>query len=53
MVRNYFNATYRNPATGLRNVTDPLEPWTAKTDQLKLANAAMSDRLRYSRYLYT
>ena len=53
MVRNYFNATYRNPSTGQRVNTDPSEPWIAKTDSLKLAYAAMSDRLRYSRYLYT
>ena len=53
MVRNYFNATYRNPSNGQRVNTDPSEPWIAKTDSLKLAYAAMSDRLRFSRYLYT
>jgi len=53
MVRNYFNSTYLDPKTGMRNTTDPSEPWIAKTDQLKLAYASMGDRLRYSRYLYT
>jgi alpha-glucosidase (family GH31 glycosyl hydrolase) len=53
MVRNYFNATNRNPSNGQRVNTDPSEPWIAKTDSLKLAYAAMSDRLRFSRYLYT
>ena len=53
LVRNYYNATYLDPVTGQRLSTDPSEPWNAKTDSLKLANAALGDRLRFSRYIYT
>jgi lysosomal alpha-glucosidase len=53
MVRNYFNDTYRDPATGQRVKTPNSEPWNAKNDKLKLANAALGDRLKLSRYLYS
>ena len=53
LVRNYYNSTYLDPVTGQRLSTDPSEPWTAKTDSQKLANAALGDRLRFSRYIYT
>lgn len=53
LVRNYFNQTFRDPETGGRKYTQSSEPWKATTDQLKLANAALGDRLRYSRYMYT
>lgn len=53
MVRNYYNATYRDQATGNRLKTQGLEPWNVKTDQLKLAYASLGDRLKFSRYIYT
>ena len=53
MVRNYYNGTYRDPATGIREKTPGSEPWLATTDQQKLAYAALGDRLRLSRYIYT
>lgn len=53
MVRNYYNATYRDPATGNRMKTIGSEPWNAKTDQAKLAFASLGNRLMLSRYIYT
>lgn len=53
MVRNYFNATYFDMSTGNRTLTDPSEPWVAKSDSLKLAYASLAERLKFSRYLYT
>jgi len=53
LVRNYFNATYKDPVAGTRNLTDSSEPWLAKSSELNLAYAALGDRLRFSRYMYT
>lgn len=53
MVRNYFNDTYLELATGKRLATPSSEPWTTENDQLKLAYAALGDRLKLSRYIYT
>ena len=53
MVRNYYNSTYREQQTGDRKKTQGTEPWMAKSDSAKLAYAALGDRLKLSRYLYT
>jgi alpha-glucosidase (family GH31 glycosyl hydrolase) len=53
MVRNYYNATYRDAATGQRTQAQGSEPWNAQSDQLNLAYASLGDRLKLSRYIYT
>ena len=52
MMRNYYNDTYRD-YNGNRRKTQGTEPWNSKSNQQKLAYAAMGDRLKLSRYLYT
>jgi hypothetical protein len=52
MVRNYYNSTYL-AGTGDRTKTPGTEPWNAQSDQAKLAYAALGDRLKLSRYIYT
>ena len=53
MVRNYYNSTYRDQATGNRMKTPGTEPWNAKDDTARLAYASLGDRLKLSRYIYT
>lgn len=53
MVRNYFNETYRDKATGNRVSTPSSEPWKTDDDLFKLAYASLGDRLKLSRYIYT
>lgn len=54
MVRNYYNATYKDPATGNRSNSDPSESYNFKNDSYAFAYSdGVSNKLKFSRYTYS
>lgn len=54
MMRNYWSASYIDPVDGSKKTTDAFEPWSWKSNEYGVGYAgAISDRLKYSRYIYS
>lgn len=54
MVRNYYNATYRDPVTGNRSNSDASESYNFKNVSYAIAYSdGVSNKLKFSRYTYS